>query len=491
MARIVHLLRPTRRAAALLALALAGCALGPDFERPTAPPAAGWLASDEAAAEPAVAASAAGPWWQAFGSSALDTLVADAVARSASFDAALATLRQSEAALRAGEGAYYPEIDASFGFGRQKVSAFRIGATPIASSPFNLYTLGVSIGYALDLFGTRTRTVEGLRAQTEAQRCATAAAYLTLTANVVNTAIAAAAYERELAAVREQVALQRDLLAIVSTQARAGLVAESALQAQRQQLAQAQAALAPLEQRRAQTRHLLAQLGARTPAEPLPPLPRWDELQLGAAAPAALPSELVRERPDILQAEAQLHAASAALGVASAALWPAVTLSASPAAASPVFGQLDAAQSRFWSLGASADVALYKGGALNAQRDAAEAALHAAQSSYRQVVLAAFAQVGDSLTALQHDTQTEAAQADTAASARRNRDLMRVNAAAGLASRQQLRSTELALLQAEVALLQAQAQRLQDSVALYTALGGRWWSAAGDWARPAAIGAAR
>lgn len=471
-----------RLAAWAVCAGLAGCALGPHFERPASPPAAGYLPHAEAAAEPASGATPASPvqpWWQAWQSERLDALVAQARSRNMSLDSASATLRQSEQNLRAGQGLYLPEIDANLDLSRQRLSIYRTGGVIEPSTLFNLYTLGATISYSLDLFGTRSRTVEALGAQVDTQRYALAAADLTVTANVVNAALAYAAYQREQQLVRRMVELQADQLHLSEVQWRNGLVAESAVMTQRQALAQAQAVQESLDQRLAQARHTLSLLLGQAGAEELPPLPEWDELRRPAAPVSVLPSELARRRPDVLQAEAQMHLASANLGVASAVMWPSVSLNASGGSTALDFSKLGEAQSRFWSGGASATVVLYKGGAQSAQRQAAQEALHATEADYRQVVLTALRQVADALTARQHDAQAAQAQWRDAEAAERSWALARVNAAAGLLNRQQLQAAEWSYLQAQWNAVDAQAQLYQDEVALYAALGGEGWGATG------------
>lgn len=477
---------PSAAFALFAASLLGGCAQGPDFRRPAAPPVAAYLPAPDTAAMPPVSlapacAPASRPWWSSLGSARLDALVDDALAHSPTLDAARATLQQSEFSRRAGEGLFYPQLDLSLGFSRQLNSAFRLGAAGNAAPIFNLYTLAATIGYALDLFGVQRRAVEVLGAQADVQRYAGAAGYLSLSANVVNGAIAHAAYTRQLAAARRLVDLQADQLAIVRAQYASGLVAESDLQTQTQQLALARAALAPLAQRQAQARHLLSVLLGRPAAEALPALPELDELRLPAAPPLSLPSGLVRQRPDILQAEARMHAASAALGVATAVQWPTVTLGGDAGLANPNFGQLGSSQSRFWSIGPSASLPVFSGGSLSNQQKAAAEALRAAEADYRQVVLSAFGQVADVLTALGHDADTVQANEASSRTARRNWMLASTASAAGLQSRQQVQAAEIALQNAELTRLQGEALQLQDGVALYAAMGGAWWTDGPAW----------
>lgn len=486
--------RPGTRLGLAALLALAGCAAGPNFQRPAAPADTRYLPRDEMPlAGPGETADGAAmhalnlrqPWWRHFGSAKLDALVEEALAHSPTLDAAQATLRQSQDSLRAGDAVFFPQVDAGLSLARQRVSPFRLGPSGATIPVFNLYTLGATISYTLDLFGASRREVEALRAQVDTQRYAAAAAYLTLTSTVVNAAVAQAAYAREVSLQQTVVRLETDQLAIARVQLDSGLIAESTFQAQAQQLEQTRATLEPLSQRLAQSRHLLSQLLGRSTAQDLPPLPALDELRLPPAPPLSVPSAWVRERPDILQAEAQWHVVCAELGVATAQMWPNVTLGADGGGENTRWTKLTTAQSRFWSVGPSLDVELFGAGRQTYQLHAAREAYKAAGDNYRQVVLNAFEQVADTLSALQHDARLETAQETTAQSAERNWHLARTNEAAGTQSRQDTQASEIAWHQSEINHAEAQAQRLQDSVALYAAMGGAWWTAGPPWLRPA------
>lgn len=470
---------------ALVACALSSCAVGPRFARPEPPRLTAYTA------RPPTATAAAGrvqrfafsnrlaaDWWRLFHSRALDAVVAAAVAGNPGAQAAEATLRQSQDALRAGYGIFFPQLDATAGFSRQQFTPTRFGIQQPASV-FNLFTLGATVSYVLDIWGGQRRTVEALRAQAEAQGYNVRATYLVLEGNVVNTVIAAAAYREQIRATEELIAIEKDQVHLAEVQVQAGTAPYLNVLSLQNQLAATRATLAPLAQRLDQAQHLLAALVGKTPAEWTPPPVALAELTLPADVPLSLPSQLVRQRPDILVAEAQLHAATAQIGVATAALLPSLTLSGSFGLNNPSIASLFSVASIFWTLGATLAQPLFHGGTLWYQRKQAIDARDQAVAAYRQTVLAAFEQVADALRALAHDAEALAAQADAVTTAKAALALVQANYQAGVAGYLQLLTADAQYLQARLGYIQAEAQRLQDTVALFVALGGGWWNAPG------------
>ncbi|KKB65828.1 efflux transporter outer membrane subunit [Burkholderia pseudomallei] len=478
--------RPRLAAIALGCAALvAGCAVGPDFIAPARPAVDAYVpdgaartrfAASDATQTLALDAPFPDAWWRLFGSREIDAAVDDAFAGSPTLARARATLARSEHALIAGAGVFYPQADAQAGASRQRYVPLRTGAN-LPASLFNLFTLSTTVSYALDLWGGERRHVEGLAAQADAQRHALAAARLTLAANVVNTMIARAAYADEIALTRELIALTDEQIRLTRAQVSAGTSAYTAVLALQAARASLDASLPALEQKTGEADDLLATLAGRYPAEHVPPQVSLAAIALPARLPRTVPSELVRRRPDILQAEAVLHAASANIGVASAALFPSVTLSASggfdATRASALFGPAG----RAWSVGASITAPLFHGGALWYQRKAAVDAFDESNAAYRQTVLSAFAQVADTLRALDHDATALDAQARAMSAARDARRLATVQYEAGTAGYLQVLLADQQYRQARLAWVQASAQRLQDTVALYAALGGGWGGA--------------
>ncbi|MGF6812964.1 NodT family efflux transporter outer membrane factor (OMF) lipoprotein [Paraburkholderia sp. Clong3] len=476
--------RATRAGALLLALLLNACSVGPDFSRPPPPKVNQFVQGDvlrtpllAAGSEQTFSAQAEVPtdWWTRFGSMAIDSAVDEALTGNATVEGAQAALRQSKDEMRAGAGVFFPQVDAGFSASRQKYSPLRIGANE-PSTLFNLFTLSASVSYALDIWGGQRRMVEALQARADAQRYAVLATYLTLTVNVVNAMIARAAYHDEITATLEMTDLLREQIRITRAQVDAGASAYTAVVTLENEQATLEASLPALEQKRAQAEDLLASLSGMLPADWDAPDLSLGDITLPATLPETVPASLVRRRPDILQAEAALHVASANVGVATANLLPGITLSASGGYDNTSMSTLLHRSGQIWTLAADVTAPIFHGGTLWFERRAAFDAYAQTRASYRQVVLSAFAQVADTLRALENDAHALDAQTrarDAAAEALR---LVKAEYVAGTVGYVQILIADSQFHQARIAWLQGVAQRLQDTVALYAALGGGWQS---------------
>ncbi len=324
------------------------------------------------------------------------------------------------------------------------------------------------------MFGGERRAVESLQAQVDFQHYTVLATYLTLSGNIVNAVIAQAAYGAQIQATEEFLSLEEEQLRITEVQAQAETVPYANVLSIQSQLAATEATLPPLQQKLNQTEHLVATLVGRAPAEwQLPPVGLAD-LTLPRDLPVTLPSELVRQRPDILAAEAQLHSASADIGVATAALFPSFILSGTYGVNNTSLTDLFTSTSGFWSLGANLTAPLFHGGTLWFQRKAAIEGYQQSLATYRETVLSAFAQVADTLRALEHDAETLQAQSQALEVAGGALRLIQVNYQAGIANYLQVLIADGQYQQAKIGYLQALAQRYQDTVALFVALGGGW-----------------
>ena len=484
------------------AAALSGCALGPDFKQPQAPATAG--SSYTATAMPSTTASVAGVsggaaqqfvagqelpalWWQLFGSPALDELVRAALAQNPSMAAAEASLRQAQEAYKAQAGSLnYPSVNGQLGVAREKQPA----SAGNGGGVFTLYNASVAVAYTPDVFGASRRTLEGAQAQVDYQRFQVEATYLSLSANVVTTAIRSASLRAQLQATQEvQQALAKQL-AVIEKQFELGAIPRTTLLSQRNQLAQVSASVPPLEKALAQSRHQLAVLAGRLPGEGGLPDFTLESLTLPQQLPVSLPSALVRQRPDIRASEELLHAASAAIGVATAAQYPQLTLSGSYGSSAQSFAKLFDAETTAWSLASNLTAPIFNGGALSAKKRAAEAAYDGAAAQYRATVLAAFQDVADSLRALESDAAALKAQAEADALAAEALALATSQYKLGGISYLALLDAQRSYQQAHVALVQAQAARYADTAALFQALGGGWWNRNGGAAAASTVSAA-
>ena len=474
-------------AVALGAALLAGCASGPDFHTPPAPAAERYTAQTlpaETAAAPGPAGQAQrfvsgrdipGEWWTLFRSEPLDRLIRQALADSPTLAAAQATLRQAQEELRAGSSALFPQVDAGVGAARQRANV-PTPTDPRATGVFNLYNASVQVSYTLDVFGGVRRQIEALQAQADYQDDQLEAAHLALTANLVTSAVQEAALRAQRAATQDIAAIQQKQLDLVERRFQLGGIARSEVLAQQALLAQTRAALPGIERSLAQTRHRLAVLAGRLPdAADLPEF-TLESLQLPVELPVSVPSALVRQRPDIRAAEALLHSANALVGVATANLYPQITLSGSYGFAATSPGRLFDGNSVLWSAGASLLQPLFHAGQLDARRAAAVAAHDAAAAQYRSTVLLAFQNVADTLRALEADALTLQAQAEAEATARASLDLATRQYQLGATSSLAVLDAQRQYQQARVALVQAQAARHADTAALFQAMGGGWWN---------------
>ncbi len=493
---MTRLLSAWPRAAALLALvagvALAGCAVGPDFHFPalTREPEASHPYT--AAPLPAETASAPGIggaaqrfvngqeipalWWQLFRSEPLDRLVRSSLDASPTLATAQAQLRQALEAYEADAGSrLLPSVSGQLGAQRQRVSATSSGVP--GGLIYNVYSASVDVSYTIDAFGGIRRELEGLLAAVDYQNYQLEAAYLSLTANVVATAIQEASLRAQLKATLDVLDAENRSLALLEKQAAFGAIARGTLLTQRALVAQTRANLPGLEKSLAQTRHQLAAYAGRLPGDSADlPTFELESLQLPEELPVSLPSALLRQRPDIRASEALLHEASAQVGVAVANLYPQITLSGSAGLQSLKVGQLFSGGAAAWSVSAGLLQPIFNGGALQARRRQALAAYEAAQSQYQQTVITAFQSVANTLRALDSDADTLRAQAESESLARQSLELITAQYRLGAVSFLSLLDIQRSYLQTRVALTQAQAARFADTAALFQALGGGWWT---------------
>lgn len=472
----------------LISASISGCMVGPNFHSPL-PPQTNRYTEKPIAHQTVSSPTHAGQsqnliygrdipadWWALFHSPSLNRLVAQGIASSPNMAAAQAALREAEQNLRAGQGQLFPAIDLAGSAARQRTSGAAFGAPEGASNTFNLYNVAFNVSYLLDIWGGVRRQIEGLAAQVDYQRYQVLGTYLTLTGNIVTTAITEASLREQIQTTLELIHDQEQSLQIVRQQLALGGASAITVLTQATELAQTRATLPPLQKQLAQTRDALAVLVGGLPSQSHLPEFHLTELNLPKDIPLSLPSALVCQRPDIQASEALLHAASAQIGVATANLLPQITLTASygwigtnPA---HLFTQTDSV----WSYGVGLAQPLFHGGTLIAQRRAAIAAFDEALAQYHETVLQAFQNVADALNALSIDAKTLRAQAQAENTARANYVLTRGQFRLGAVNYLNLLTAQLQYQQATIARVQAQAARYADTAALFQALGGGWWN---------------
>jgi NodT family efflux transporter outer membrane factor (OMF) lipoprotein len=411
-------------------------------------------------------------WWSAFDSPGLNELVATAIANNQTLASARATLAQAQELAGAAAGARYPQVSLNAGAGNQQYGAQFLGTFSVPA--FSYVAVGATVSYTLDFTGGIARTIEEQRALAQYEQSEAEAVYLTLTGNVVMQAITVASTHAQIHAVDDLIAQDRDNLKLVQTEFDNGSASKVDVLTAQSQLASDQTLLPPLRQQLAAARHALALLVGHAPSEWAAPDFELTSLKLPRELPLSLPSELVKNRPDILAAEAQLHAATAAVGVATANLYPQITLSASlgQQALADEADQLFNSANTAWTLISGITAPVFKGGTLRAERRAAVDALRASSANYQQTVLASFVQVADLLDALDHDAELLAAQSSALGTARSNTELARESYRVGYTGLLQVVDAQRLLLTAQLGLLRAQAQQYVDTAQLYLALGG-------------------
>jgi NodT family efflux transporter outer membrane factor (OMF) lipoprotein len=460
-------------------LELCGCAVGPNFTRPTAPSAARYtgntLRGEDASASGTVQHLALGreiegDWWTLFRSDAIDQRVKQAVEHNRSLAASMATLAQAQELALAQAGSRYPQVGLTAGVGRQMYGKEFLGG--IGIPPFTYFAIGPTVSYTLDYTGGVARGVEQQYALAEVERHQLDAAHLTVTGQAVMQTLAIASARAQIATVETILVQDRDNLRLVQTAFDNGSVAREDVVSAQSQIANDMTLLPSLRQDLAKARHALSVVLGRVPASELPPDVDLAQITLPLEVPVSLPSELAHRRPDILAAEAQLHAATSAVGVAQSNLYPKIQLSASVGQQSLKADQLFDRASNAWSIISGLTAPIFDGGTLRAEKRAAVDAMRASAAHYEQTVLEAFAQVADLLEALEHDAEQLDAQAQAQEAAQSSLDLARASYSEGNAGVLLVLDAERSFQQARLGYVRAVVQRYVDTVQLFLALGG-------------------
>ncbi len=493
-----------------IAALLASCAVGPRYHRPDAPANAGY------APAPLPQTSASAPihggevqrlidgrdipfeWWQLFKSPDLNALVEQAFKANPTIAAAQAALVQAQELVYAQQGYFFPTINANYDFERQKIGGNltldnapgvegngdnllppvqNLNATPHTAPLFyNLHTAQLTVGFVPDVFGANWRQVETLAAQTEAQRFALEATYVTLASNVVAAAIQEASVRAQIEATRQIIAADEKSLQILRDQFRLGFAMRIDVAAQEAALGQARMLLPPLQKQFEQTRDLIRVLVGNLPNQDVPEHFELDALQLPPELPLSLPSRIIEQRPDVRAAEAQLHAANAQVGVAIAAMLPQFSVTGNLGGNADEFAWIFRTGGPFWTIVGGVTQPVFEGGTLLHRKRAADAALKQAAAQYQSTVITAYQNVADTLHASLSDADALAADVDAENSAKVTYDLTRRQMEVGYVNYLILLNAETAYQQALILRVQAQATRYGDTVALFQALGGGWWN---------------
>jgi NodT family efflux transporter outer membrane factor (OMF) lipoprotein len=465
--------------------------VGPDFKVPAAPETAGYtkgtLPARTASTDTALGESQrfqkqkdiSDTWWQLFHSRALNSLIEKSLEANPNLQSAMAALRVAKFNVYAQEGHYFPTVQANYNPTRQETASVLspvLNNTLQSQNPFNLFTAQVLVSYTPDVWGLNRRTVESLQAQTDNQRFAVEAAWLTLTSNIVVAAIQEASLRGQIEATHRIIDINKKMLDILRKQFETGYANRSDLAAQEAALAQVEATLPPLQHQLAIQRDLLTALAGRFPNDQPPETFRLAEMKLPVDLPVSLPSKLVEQRPDVRQAEESLHAASAQVGVAIANILPNFTITGNRGYMSNQMANLISSPNIFWNVAANATQTVFDGFTLINQARAASAAYEEATWSYRNAVIGAFQNVADTLAALETDATALKAARNFERAAKISLDLAQQQMQTGNANVLLLLTAQQTYLQAVIQVVQGQANRLSDTAALFQALGGGWWN---------------
>ncbi|MGO9255677.1 MAG: efflux transporter outer membrane subunit [Bryobacteraceae bacterium] len=489
----MSLIRPTR-SFGLIAVTAAwllnvGCVVGPNFKQPAPPQVPGYTPKTPTATTgtPDVAGGEAqtfvegrdipGDWWTLFHCKALDDLIERSLKANPDLKAAQAALTVARENTLAQRGYYYPSVSAGFSASRARTSSEVSPFTASGNLTYSLFTPSVGVSFVPDVFGLNKRTVESLKAQEQQARFALAATHITLSSNIAAAAIQEASLRGQIDATRELIGIATQMLEILRSRNVRGYASQLDVAAQESQLAQVAATMPPLLKQLAQQRDLLAALSGGFPNQEMPETFELASLQLPKELPLSVPSQLVEQRPDVRQAEENLHSASALIGVAHANRLPSFALTADTGTMALIFTHFFS-KGGFWDSAAGLSQPVYQGGTLVHRERAAIAAYTQADEQYRSTVVTAFQNVADTLHAIRQDADgLKAASAAKDASAV-TLDLTKKQLDGGYANYLALLTAEQAYQQAVINLVQAQSNRYADTAALFQALGGGWWNRA-------------
>jgi len=458
---------------ALEVLSFGGCVVGPNYHLPPAPmPPAYKEGGDWKAAQPGDE-KLAGKWWEVFQDPQLNALQEQVDVSNQNLKVAFAQYQQSRAVLRYYRADYYPTLTATPSAGRTRYSYNRPPhSSTLDGISFNDFVLPLELSYEADVWGRVRRTVESYTAQAQASAADLATVNLSMHANLAFDYFAARSLDAEERLLQDTVVQYQNALDLNEALYQGGLASEVGVQEAKTQLETTRAQAIDVGVARAQFEHAVAVLIGKPPAEfTLPPLPLTAPPPL---IPVGLPSELLERRPDIAAAERQMASANAQIGVAKAAYYPSIGLTASGGFESGSLTTLLQGPSGWWSVGASALQTIFDAGRRRAVSDQAIQGYDSAVASYRQTVLTAFQQVEDNLAALRI-LEEEASVLDAAVKASQSSlDLSLIRYKGGVTSYLEVTTAQSAALGNQVTAVNILGRRLANTVLLIQALGGGW-----------------
>ncbi|HVI56710.1 MAG TPA: efflux transporter outer membrane subunit [Luteibacter sp.] len=449
---------------ALLAAGVAGCVVGPDYQRPETPVPAAWKQA------PATTAPLPDAWWKLFGDDEMDRHVLATLAANQDLAGALARFDQSRALLGVARADRTPDVSFDPAYSRARTSGSIANRFPHLET--TVWEAPVEVAYEVDLWGRVRRSIEAAGANLQGSADAIAQVRLSLAAATVSTYLSLRSSDREIDVLSRTVGLREDELHLADRRAHAGVVGDLDVLRARAELSQTRADLSDAHRRRDDLEHALAVLEARNAADfsvaPATWTPHVPDV------PAGLPSTLLERRPDVASDERALAAASARIGIARAAFFPSVSLTAAGGFVSPRLGDLTSSESRIWSIGPSVHLPIFEGGRNQSNLEAAEAAYRGAEAKWRQTGITAFREVQDALadtTWLRERGSALDATVDASTAAAK---LSRSRYDRGLAGYFEVVDSERQALASQRAVIENDQQRLLAAVSLIKALGGGW-----------------
>jgi len=455
--------------AALCSLALVACTVGPDYVRPEAPaPAAYKELPPNKPAQPSDTAPR-GAWWKVYGDPELDSLQDQVITANQTLRVAEANYRQARAAVRAARAELFPGVGASLGGTRARAASSRGGGTA------SVYTASADVTWEVDLWGGIRRSIEASETGAQASAAELANTQLSLQSELALNYLQLRVADAIRRVLQSTVEAYERSMTLTQNRYNAGVAARADVVQAETQLLSAKVNLIDIANTRAQFEHAIAALVGKAPADlsiaerqVVPDVP---------AVPVGVPSELLERRPDVAAAERRVAAANAQIGVATAAIYPSLTLSASGGFVGASLGDWVSLPNRFWSLGASLAGTLFDGGLRAAQRDEAVAGHDAAVAQYRQTVLDAFRDVEDQLAAIRILEEEARVQAEALRSARESVELTTNQYKAGIVAYLNVVTVQAVALQSERNSVELAGRRFGATIALIKALGGGWQAA--------------
>jgi NodT family efflux transporter outer membrane factor (OMF) lipoprotein len=469
-------------------IGLAGCSVGPDYQRPTTEAPAAWLTAQQGNA----AWPAAG-WWHGFGSNELDQFIAEAEHNNDDLAAAIARVREADAQVRISGAALLPTVEASGQAARARRPAVS-GIAPggLGSSGFgaiggsntggtgsisNIFSAGLTASYEIDFWGKNHDVLASAQASDRASRFDREAVYLSVVSNTATTYFAAVGLQDEIAVARDDLKAGEDLLVVLRGRLAAGTASELDVSQQETVVAALRTQIPPLQQQLRQFVDALAILVGKLPEQVEVAPSTLTSVEIPNVGPG-LPSELLARRPDVREAEAMLVAANANVKAARAAFFPSITLTGQGGFESSALSSLFNPASALYGLAAGVTQPIFEGGLLEGTLAQQKARYDELVADYRKAVISAFGDVENALVAMRRTEEQERLQQEAVTTAQQSYQIALAQLRAGVIDLQTVLNTQTALFQAETILAQVRLSRIQAVVTLFQALGGGWQTAA-------------